>query len=79
MPATTPAAVPGVVPGAVATIAPGAAKARIRTDLYLAEISSLGGDITRLELVRHPETGDKSKNFLPVSYTHLTLPTNREG
>jgi YidC/Oxa1 family membrane protein insertase len=64
LPATTPAAVPGVVPGAVATIAPGAAKARIRTDLYVAEISSLGGDITRLELVRHPETGDKSKNFV---------------
>jgi YidC/Oxa1 family membrane protein insertase len=56
--------VPGAVPGAVATIAPGAAKARIRTDLYVAEISSLGGDITRLELVRHPETGDKSKNFV---------------
>jgi YidC/Oxa1 family membrane protein insertase len=44
--------------------APGAATAKIRTDLYVAEISSLGGDITRLELVRHPETEDKSKNFV---------------
>jgi YidC/Oxa1 family membrane protein insertase len=63
-PAAGPSAVPGAVPGAAAAIAPGAAKARIRTDLYVAEISSMGGDITRLELVRHPETGDKSKNFV---------------
>ena len=63
-PAAGPGAVPGAVPGVAATIAPGAAKARVRTDLYVVEISSLGGDITRLELVRHPETGDKSKNFV---------------
>jgi YidC/Oxa1 family membrane protein insertase len=56
--------VPGVVPGAASDDSAGRGKARIRTDLYVAEISSLGGDITRLELVRHPETGDKSKNFV---------------
>lgn len=58
---------PGVVPAAVpgsAVVTPGAASAKIRTDLYVVEISSLGGDITRLELVRHPETEDKSKHFV---------------
>ena len=63
LPPAGPAAVPGAVPGSAAVVA-GAATAKIRTDLYVAEISSLGGDITRLELVRHPETEDKSKNFL---------------
>jgi YidC/Oxa1 family membrane protein insertase len=68
MPPAGPAAVPGAVPGAVAGVAAatgaGAATAKIRTDLYVAEISALGGDITRLELVRHPETEDKSKHFV---------------
>ena len=63
LPPAGSAAVPGAVPGSAAVVA-GAATAKIRTDLYVAEISSLGGDITRLELVRHPETEDKSKNFL---------------
>jgi YidC/Oxa1 family membrane protein insertase len=63
LPPAGPAAVPGAVPGSAAVVA-GAATAKIRTDLYVVEISSLGGDITRLELVRHPETEDKSKNFL---------------
>jgi len=58
-----PGAVAGAVPGTPA-VTPGAASAKIRTDLYVAEISSLGGDITRLELIRHPDTEDKSKNFV---------------
>lgn len=36
----------------------------VETDLFLAEISARGGDITRLELKRHPATLDASKNFL---------------
>jgi YidC/Oxa1 family membrane protein insertase len=67
LPPAGPAAVPGAVPGTVpgtAVVTPGAASAKIRTDLYVVEISSLGGDITRLELVRHPETEDKSKHFV---------------
>jgi YidC/Oxa1 family membrane protein insertase len=47
----------------VATM-PGVMTAKIRTDLYLAEISSRGGDIVNLELVRHSDTEDKSKNFV---------------
>jgi len=62
-PTVAPGAVAGAVPG-TAAVTPGAASAKIRTDLYVAEISSLGGDITRLELIRHPDTEDKSKNFV---------------
>jgi YidC/Oxa1 family membrane protein insertase len=47
-----------------AAVVPGAVTAKVMTDLYIADISSRGGDITRLELVRHPDTDDKSKNFV---------------
>ena len=57
-------AVSAAVPVAAAVVAPGAATAKIRTDLYAVDISSQGGDITRLELVRHPDTEDKSKHFV---------------
>jgi len=59
-----PAAVPNAVPAGPAVVAPGAVTAKVRTDLYVADISSQGGDITRLELVRHPDTEDKSKHFV---------------
>ena len=58
------AAVPASVPTTAVAVVPGAASAKIRTDLYLAEISAQGGDITRLELVRHPATEDKSQHFV---------------
>ncbi len=62
--ATGAGAASAAVPMAAAVVAPGAATAKIRTDLYVADISSQGGDITRLELVRHPDTEDKSKHFV---------------
>lgn len=40
------------------------AKAVVKTDLYIAEISSQGGDLTHLELVKHHATEDKAKNFV---------------
>ena len=52
------------VPVAATVTTPGAVSAKISTDLYVADISSQGGDITRLELVGHPDTEDKSKNFV---------------
>ena len=52
------------VPMTAGAPTPGAVGAKIRTDLYVADISSQGGDITRLELVGHPDTEDKSKNFV---------------
>ena len=39
-------------------------KATVKTDLYQAEISSVGGDLVRLELTRHMSTEDKAKNFV---------------
>jgi YidC/Oxa1 family membrane protein insertase len=58
VPAT--AAVPGI-----SVLAPkGVASAKITTDLYVVDISAQGGDITRMELVRHPATENKAKNFL---------------
>jgi YidC/Oxa1 family membrane protein insertase len=35
----------------------------IETDLFLAEISAQGGDITRLELKRYPDTFDKTQKL----------------
>ena len=68
-------AVPAAVPTAVGTMAAGTTTAKIRTDLYVAEVSSQGGDITRLELVRHPQTEDKSKHLVLFDNggTHIYL------
>lgn len=57
-------AVAASVSAVVGAVAAGATTAKIITDLYVADISSQGGDITRLELVRHPQTEDKSKNLV---------------
>ena len=48
-------------------------KKTIKTDLFIAEISAQGGDLTRLELVKHHATQDKNKNFvlLDNGETHL--------
>ena len=64
-PSATPAgaaAVPGMAPAA-AKVDSGP-KAVVRTDLYVAEIAALGGDLIRLELNKHPDSADKSKPFL---------------
>lgn len=36
----------------------------VKTDVFNAEISSLGGDLVRLELLQHKATEDKSKPFV---------------
>ncbi|MDA8259584.1 MAG: membrane protein insertase YidC [Betaproteobacteria bacterium] len=64
LPPATTGALPTAVPATAGAVVPGAVTAKIRTDLYVAHISAQGGDITRLELVGHPETEDKSKNFV---------------
>jgi YidC/Oxa1 family membrane protein insertase len=59
---TSAAAVPGAAPAAAKVdVGP---KAVVRTDLYMAEIASLGGDLIRLELNKHPDSTDKSKPFV---------------
>lgn len=39
-------------------------RVRVQTDLVYAEIDTLGGDLRRLELLKHHDTQDKSKNFV---------------
>lgn len=36
---------------------------KVETDLYVAEISTAGGDLRRLELKRHRDTVDRNRNF----------------
>ncbi|MBP9712098.1 MAG: membrane protein insertase YidC [Sterolibacterium sp.] len=59
---STSAAVPAVT--ATQAAAAQAPRQIIKTDLYTAEISAQGGDLTRLELVRHHATEDKNKTFV---------------
>lgn len=40
---------------------------RVETDLYRAEISTSGGDLVRLELLKHGGTLDRTKNFVLFS------------
>ncbi|MDQ8020669.1 MAG: membrane protein insertase YidC [Moraxellaceae bacterium] len=75
----TPSASAPVAPGASAPVASPTApastgyadlpKAVVRTDMLVAEVSALGGDISRLELLKHQATGDASKNFVLLDAT----------
>jgi len=53
-----------------AAVAAGGETLQIKTDLYTADISTLGGDITRLELNRYSAAGDKAKHFTLLSPDH---------
>jgi YidC/Oxa1 family membrane protein insertase len=53
------------VPGQAGVSAPEkVATAVVKTDLYVAEISAVGGDLQRLELTRHRASGETSNNFV---------------
>jgi len=65
------AAVPTAA-GAAAT-APASAAPRtlvVRTDLVVAEISAQGGDLVRLELLKHHATGKHDENFVLLDPKH---------
>lgn len=66
VPATAPAAVVRSVPEAGTTIT-------VETDLLRAEIASQGGDLRRVQLKKHRDTLDNSKEFvlLEVSPEHI--------
>jgi YidC/Oxa1 family membrane protein insertase len=72
VPATgKPAAPSAAVPGAAAPS--GSAKGetvRVRTDLFIAEIDTLGGTLKRLELLKHKDSADPSKNFVLMGPDH---------
>jgi len=65
-----PTAQPGQPPAAVAPTAATAEKVTIRTDLLVAEISSVGGDLTRLELLKHRATVDRKANLVLFDPAH---------
>lgn len=49
---------------AAATDYASAAKAVVKTDLLQVEVSALGGDVIRVELLQHKASGDASQNFV---------------
>jgi len=61
------AAVPGAAPAAVPNAAPAAVageRITITTDVMKAEIDSIGGELRRLELLKHKDTQDPTKNVV---------------
>lgn len=70
-PAADPAVPSPAVSLAPAPVAPATASAadrgqviKVETDLYRSQISTIGGDLVRLELLRHGGTLDRSKEFV---------------
>ena len=55
--------VPGAAPATTPVSSPGA-KAVVKTDLFVAEISAQGGDLVRLELSQHKSTESKDRAFV---------------
>lgn len=47
-----------------AVVSSGGQVIKVETDLYRAEISTSGGDLVRLELLKHGGTLDRTKNFV---------------
>jgi YidC/Oxa1 family membrane protein insertase len=86
-PATTPATTPSATPAGSAAV-PGAAAStkgetvRVRTDLFIAEIDTLGGVLKRLELVKHKDSTDATKDFVlfgPEHHYEAQSGITREG
>jgi len=63
------AAPPGSVPGAAVAAVKGETIA-VRTDLVLAEIDTLGATLKRVELLKHKDTDDTSKDFVLLGPEH---------
>src|SRR5262245_28824336 len=68
--APAPAAKPGATP--VPTAAPVARgeTVRVSTDLIVAEIDTLGGTLKRVELLKHKDSADPTKNFVLLGPDH---------
>ena len=68
-PTPTPSSKQGATPSAVlsaeqAAVAATGPVALVKTDLYVAEISAMGGDLIRLELTEHKATEDQAQHFV---------------
>src|SRR5258706_7220425 len=59
----------GAVPGAAAAPVAGEI-VKVRTDLFIAEIDTLGGTLKHLELIKHKDSADPNKNFLLFGPEH---------
>lgn len=73
VPVPTPGALPSNVPAAATPAAvqvDASAKAVVKTDLLVAEITAQGGDLVRLEFREHKATEDKSRNFVLLESKH---------
>jgi YidC/Oxa1 family membrane protein insertase len=71
VPSPVPAVAPSAVPaGAVAAAAASSPRIQVSTDLYVAGISALGGDLTDLELKRHLAAEDKKRNLVLFEPKH---------
>jgi YidC/Oxa1 family membrane protein insertase len=71
VPSPTAGAAPAVpVASPDAAAAAGAAKVMVATDLFVVEVSSIGGDLTGLELKEHKATEDKNRNFVLFESKH---------
>jgi len=67
---TVAAPAPPDAPGAVAPTGAATGQGgviRVRTDLVSAEVSTIGGDIVRLELLEHKDAADKTRNLVLLS------------
>jgi len=62
--AVTPAAVPA------AATRPTGAVLKVRTDLFAADIAASGGDLIRLELLKHHATEKADENFVLIDPAH---------
>src|SRR3954466_5576608 len=63
------AAPSAAVPGAAAAPIPGEI-VKVRTDLFIAEIDTLGGTLKQLELIKHKDSADPNKNFVLMGPEH---------
>lgn len=52
------------VPGTASTAPEAGATIRVETDLLIAELSSAGGDLRRLQFKKHRDTLDRTKDFV---------------
>lgn len=55
---------PAAAPQAPTAALPSGAVVKVETDVYRAEISTVGGDLRRLEFKQHRDVEDKKKNFV---------------
>jgi YidC/Oxa1 family membrane protein insertase len=76
VPAPTKPAAPDQIPTASPAVSPGADPnaqgevVRVSTDFLVAEVDSLGGTLRRVELIRHKDSRDRSKNFVLLGPEH---------